>query len=837
MKKGLLFATALCMATSAMAQTSIETALDAQTGKNSYQVDGQESQSIYWKYTADKDYLAKVSPLEGKYDSPNIVIKDGEGNEITLAGCNAGYPKKAYALKKGETYYFTMRSVGEIGFNLELDEASSYGMGLTEDAPLEIKLGEEHYMGNPISTSQYESTTFYATYKAEEDGLLKLNLSGYINSATVNGESLQMQYTQTGAYYVQFATEKGKSYNIKLSLGGGVTCKAEIAQIVPGSLDTPFTLAEGENSVPAEQGDYYFTYKATQAGYLNIQSDAVLPGGQVKVYTDKSNITYGNVAASSEAGTYNVRVEINNPGSTYYILVNKLQATDSEDKLNVTMNAFKAGETINNPIVISELPSEQTLPEAKGTYYYSVNIPANTNKFVVIKADKAELNESTSAIFYNRNNGEYGAATMQNGQIKQYFGDSYDQTYIIKVTSNEEEPLKFSVAYEEAAKGSLASMPMEAIVGDNEITIDGTEYFTYTATKTGKLTVEGEPGVKISFPRGTDSWSGYYDAVQRGVEYSISAQAGTTYLIQVDNAQKGTTIYLEETEFKAGESRENPIAMEGDEYTFTSAGAADLWLEYDATQDGILDFRCTAIYSSETNGRIEIVKNDGYNFVTMMGSEVNGTETTTVYKGKITVAKGDKLYIHCKLPGTVTGDKITFTPHVAQPGETAETALSLEKGGEVQVVGAGYETPVWVKIDLPAGSTDINFNDYATGSAYTSLEDAKAGTNAYDFYANAVYEPGSYTPIKDEDGNDVYKCTFNMNNPVTIYLSFIRTNSGSVKVSYKDGTSTGINSVELFNDGKAEIFKADGTKVNEITGSGLYIIKSNGKTKKVMINK
>ena len=832
MKKGLLFATALCMATSAMAQTSIETALDAQKGKNNYQVDGQESQTIYWKFTADKDYLAKVSPLEGKYDSPNIVIKDGEGKEITLTGCNAGYPKKAFAFKKGETYYFTMRSIGEVGFNLELDEASSYGMGLTEDTPLEIKLGEEHYMGNPTSTNQYESTTFYATYKAEEDGLLKLNLSGYINGVTVNGESLQTQYTQTGAYYVQFGTEKGKSYNVKFSLGGAVTCKAEIAKQVPGSLDTPFTLADGENTVPAEQGDYYFTYQPTKAGYLNIQSEAILPGGQVKVYASKYDITQGNVAASSEAGSYNIHMQVPYTGPTYYIVVNKLQATQSEDKLNVSMDEFKAGETVNNPIEISALPSEQTLPEAKGTYYYSLNVPANTNKFVVIKANKTDLNESTSAIFYNRNNGEYNAATMQNGEIKQYFSENYDQTYILKVTSNEEEPLKLSIAYEEAAKGSLVTSPMEAVAGENLITIDGTEYFTYTATKTGKLSVEGEPGVKISFPRGTDPWAGYYDAVQKGVEYFISAQAGTTYYIQVDNAQKGTNIYIDETDFKAGESSENPIVMEGDEYTFTSAGASDLWLAYNVTKDGILDFRCTAIYSNETNGMILLGK-DPQRLSAMMGSETNGTETTTVYKGRITVAKGDKLYIHCKLPGTVTGDKIIFTQHEAQPGETLQNPLVLEKGGSVMITDASYETPIWVKVDLPAGTTDLRLTGTGNGYVFPNLEEATNGGNRSDLNFYQEFGPG-YTPILDENGNEVYKASIYMQEAGTAYLYFQR---GGGKLTYTDPTATGISSVEVFNDGKAEIFKADGTKVSEITGSGLYIIKAGGKTKKVMIKK
>lgn len=837
MKKGLLFATALCMATSAMAQTTIETALDAQTGKNSYQVDGTESQSIYWKYTADKNYLAKVSPMEGKYDTPNVLIYDADGNEVTLTGCNAGYPKKAYALKKGETYYFTMRSVGEVGFNLDIAEASSYGMGLTEDAPLEIKTGEEQYLGNPTTTSEYQSISVYATYKAEQDGMLRLNLSSYINGATVNGENLQAQSNNMGGYYVQFAVETGKTYDVKFNLNGGVVSKAEIVQVVPGSLDAPFSLKEGENAVPAAQGDYYFTYKAEKAGYLNIQSDAVLPGGQVKIYTDKSNITYGNVYASSEAGTYNVRTEITNPGSTYYIVINKLQATDTEDKLNVSMKEYQPGETINNPIEISELPSEQTLPEAKGTYYYAVNIPANINKFVVIKTDKTELNESTSAIFYNRNVGEYNAASMQNGIIKQYFGASYDQTYIIKVTSNEEEPLKFSIAYEEAAKGSLVSNPVEAVAGDNDITIDGTEYFSYTATKDGKLSVEVEPGVTVSFPRGAGQYDGYYDAVQKGVEYFIPVTAGNKYYIQVDNVQKGTSIYLEETEFKAGEARENPIVMEGNEYTFTNAGASDLWLQYNVESDGILDFACTAIYSSETNGMIQLAKNDSQEMITMMGTEVNGTEYTTVYKGKITVAKGDKLYIHCKLPGTVTGDKITFTPHEAQPGETVNTSLTLEKGGSVNLSGMTYDAPIWVKVDLPAGSNELFFNGYISGEVYNNVDDAKAGINSTGLWSSQVYEEGSYTPISDENGDPVYKYTYTMAEAGTIYIAFKRADNPTVKFYYKDSTATGISSVELFNDGKAEIFKADGTKVSEISGSGLYIIKSNGKTKKVMINK
>lgn len=828
MKKGLLFATALCMATSAMAQTSIETALDAQTGKNSYQVDGTESQSIYWKYTADKDYLAQVSPLTGQQNVPNVFIVDGDGNQVNLSGASAGYPKQVYAIKKGQTYYFQYTSIGELGFNLDLKEYANYGKGLTEDAPIEIKLGEDLFIGNPEDKS---ASFCYATYKAEQTGKLKFNLKGYISGAVVNGVNYTAEYdSQTGGYVLAFPIEEGKTYSIKFNFYNAVMATTEIAKVVPGSLDTPFPLAEGENTIPAEQGEYYFTYQATKAGYLNIQSDAILPGGQVKVYASKYDITQGNVAASSETGSYNVRMQVPYTGPTYYIVINKLQATQSDEKLNVSLNEFKAGETVNNPIEISTLPSEQTLPEAKGTYYYSLNIPANTNKFVVIKANKTDLNESTSAIFYNRSNGEYGAATMQNGEIKQYFGDSYDQTYILKVTSNEEEPLKLSIAYEEAAKGSLITNPAEAVAGDNDITIDGTEYFTYTATKTGKLTVETEPGVTVSFPKGTNPYEGVYDCINKGVAYSISAQAGTTYIIQVDNAQKGTSIYLEESEFKAGEDRSLPIVMDGNTYTLTQ-DANNLWLEYEAKEDGVLDFACDVPYNGGSE-RIEVFKNEEQYGSTMMGNETIGSETNTVYKGKVSVLKGDKLYIHCMINSykNANGENgsITFTQHAAEPGETISTALVLERGNSISVSGASRNTPIWAKVSLPAGTSTFRYSSFLGTELYNSLEDAVNGVNSEEIRPNYVQLP---------DGSYVQEFTKTMTEAGDIYMKFTAQYDASVTLTYLDNTDTGISNVELFNDGKAEIFKADGTKVSEITGSGLYIIKSNGKTKKVMLKK
>jgi len=825
MRKVLLFATALCLSSAAMAQTSIESALDAQKGENTFKVESSEAKNTYWKFTADKNYLAKVSPLSGSSNVPTVFTSVEGTDSLTLGGAGLKYPSKAYALEKGKTYYFIMNMTGESGFNLDLSEMSSYGKGLSQENPVELKLGEELYLGNPLG-AQYESTTAYITYTAEKTAQLQISFSGYVPNATVNGTTVTTYDQTTGAYMLKASVEKGQTYSIALNLQGGVVANSKLVEVKAGSLEMPFALNEGENKVPAEMGDYYFTYTPTKTGYLNISSDAVLAGGQVKVYTSLSNITYQQVAASSEAGTYNVRVEIPYTGSTYYIVVNKLQDSATEDVIRAEMQDYQPGETVNTAFELTELPVENTLPSAKGTYYYKLTVPANTEKFVTVETD-ATLDAATSILFYNQQNGEYGAATVKDGLLKTYVGgQSYDITYILKVTANEDNPLAFKVSYLDVEKGSLVTNPAEAVAGENEITIEGTEYFKYTATKDGKLNVEVEPGVTVSFPRGTGQWDGEYNAINKGTDFFIEATAGTTYLIKVSGAAEGTTMYLEEKEFSAGESRTNPIVMEGDEYTLTKAGAADLWLQYNVTEDGVLDFACDHGYNGGSD-RIEIIKNQEPYGTTMMGTETVGNVSTTVFKGKVTVSKGDKLYIHCVLAGQVTGSKIKFTKHEAEPGETVTNPLVITKGKTVTITGASRSTPVWLKASLPAGKTTFRLSGYLMTSLYNSLEDAKNGANAEEVRTNYVQMP---------DGSYVYEFTKDMAEAGDVYFQFVDS-YGATGFTWMDDDATGIWNIEAAGDSKVSIFKMDGTQVNQIPGNGVYIIKSNGKTKKVIIKK
>ena len=506
--------------------------------------------------------------------------------------------------------------------------------------------------------------------------------------------------------------------------------------------------------------------------------------------------------------------------------MNKLQNSAAEDVIKAEMQEYQPGETVNTAFELTELPVEKTLPSAKGTYYYKFTVPANTEKFVTVETD-ANLDAATSILFYNQQNGEYGAASVKDGMLKTYVGgQSYDVTYILKVTANEDNPLAFKVSYLDVEKGSLVTNPAEAVEGENEITVEGTEYFKYTATKNGKLNVEVEPGATVSFPKGTGQWDGEYTAIKKGTDFFIEATAGTTYLIKVTGAAKGTTMYLEEKAFDAGESRTTPIVMEDDEYTFNKAGAADLWLQYNVTEDGILDFACDYGYNGGSD-RIEIIKNEEPYGTTMMGTETEGNVSTTVYKGKVVVSKGDKLYIHCVLAGKVTGSKIKFTKHQAEPGETVTNPLVITKGKTVTITGASRSTPVWMKASLPAGKTTFRLSGYLMTALYNSLEDAKNGANAEEVRANYVSLP---------DGSYVYEFTKDMAAAGDVYFQFVDS-YGATDFTWMNNDATGIWNIEAAGDSKVSIFKMDGTQVNQISGNGVYIIKSNGKTKKVVIKK
>lgn len=824
MRKTLLIAAALCLAATTATAQEFANPLTPTEGNNSYQVESPGT--IYWKFVADADYIATI----GQYGSSDVpmVAFESNGKPSYIKGVTASdWVTKIFALEKGKTYYFTINAEakGEVGFSLKLDKTENLGAGLTTDKPVEIKLGATQVLGNPCyPEDSWDETNVYTTYKAEKDGQLQIKTEQYVSSANVNGTAVSAE-TVNGKKVFKINTEAEKTYAINFTLTiPFFVATSEVVEVKEGAIDMPYVMKEGENSIPAEAGKYFFTYKPEKTGYLNITSDAESAGNKLSIYKFKIHATNGNNAVGQSAdGSYNVRAEIVSNNYTYYIVVDKTTATAKAETFNVKMEDYQPGETAGTaiPVTVSETATAIKLPGAKGKYFYTFTVPANTKKLLTVES-LAALSEGTSA-YVNTSEGTYGATKMENQIIKRDVNSTKEQKYYLVVTSNEAAPLTLNIRYADVEKGSLITEAKEAVLGSNTIDFNGTEYYTYQATSNCKLAVTVEDGVTVTFPKNTSGY-GSYDVFQKGNTYSIQATAGMIYYIVLNNVKKSSTFTLAEAKFDAGEVRENPIVMTSNTYTLDE-NASNLWLKYNVTETGVIEFSCDAPFAETTF--IGIAKNNGKAPVSMAEqiqdeSTLDQAKPTRidVYHAVFSVKEGDALYIQVSIEGDATGKKLTFTQRASKPGETIDNPIELKKGETLDVSKASLNNPIWVKARLTVGKNE--FQNAGNGNFIPLKECRPSGDGiSYDGY-----------PVQWTGDSFIEDATEEKD-----FIFMVSSAEGRAKVMFVDDNTDGISRIELDSDSKPAIYTINGTKINSITGSGVYIIKSNGKTKKVVIKK
>lgn len=833
--------------TPSMAQTSYEDALTAIVGENKYNVEGEKADSVFWKFTADKNYLAKIAPLDGKYDNiyVNLIKKNdtGEKNDtLTINGAQDNYPTKTYPLEKGQTYYFLIYNNGEIGMNLSLEENDNLGGGLSAEEPAPLANGKTTFVGDAMRQNGYDSYKAYAQYIAEEDGQLVLSSYSYI-SFDVNGTTVYGEY-KDGKYETKMGVEKGKTYLLTFSISQPIALTAQVTHPEKGSVDMPFDMVEGENVLPAKAGDYYYTYTPTKTGFLTISSKNALPGGCVKIYSSKYSLQYNTPTASSERSSFDVRLEVPNTyGSTYYIVVEKVDDTEADETFNMTMEEYKAGDVESNPIAIGELPATETLPTAKGTYYYKVDVPANTNKFLLVKTGLKNANENTKVYVYPNAYGSSPYSGVNGTDNIQYdVTSSSDASYLIKVVSEESEPFSFSVSYKNIEKGDLINNPADAVVGDNTISSDGTKYYAYTATRDGKLVVTGTPEMTVSFPCGTGMYDGNYEDFTSGVTHYIEATANTKYLIKIEGAAKGDVFSLAEEDFKQGESRNNPIVVTGDSYKLP-ANAANLWLKYNVEKDGVITVDCDAPY--DYNSTVEMGKESEDYLTGIMYTENDGSSSTTYYRGSRSVSAGDVLVLHLKMKSNMSNYSITFSQRDYVAGESLSTPIVLEENKTVTIPTAGRTNPIWVKASLVNGEAKFKSNGYLSGNIYSSAEDAKNDVGGeyvaftYDYtssnneyvYNKTVSKTGEYYFMFTQSYGET-DITM-ISNGSTTAIGNINANSGAYMMNGNTLSANGENVSVYSINGSRIANVANGNSIN--LKAGVYVVYSNGKAKKIVV--
>lgn len=836
----LLLLTAVCAVT-AMAQTSEETALELQKGENSWTLDAPGGYA-YWYYTPDENILLTLTPSAGYV---SVYTYDGEGDaatKVSLRGVYRSSSISTYSLESGRTYYVLAGGSDTGTLTAEMTIGENIGKGLSADDPMPIVVGEEAYMGSSIVAGS--NLTSYAKYTATENGVLQLTLTTYVQVSVNGGAPTSAEAVSSSEYVYKFPVENGQTYNLTFTHYSPFIFTAEMTYPVEGTLDMPFTLVEGDNELPAETGEYWYTFTNTSTGY------GVINGGtgtraKVKVYNNKANIDYKQTYAESDPGSFDVRFELPYPGTTYYISVNRGISVDQPSTLTFAVEDYKQGEKEDNPIVLESLPATETTSNAGGTYYYAVDVPAGEHKFLNVEALSEITNTATSVAVYVQGN-SYNATSGNASVRAEVNGGTSGQRYIIRWTSSEPSPIEFTASFEDIRQGDLISEPLDAVLGTNEIDADGTRYYKYTPTKDCKLVLAGTIEMAVSFS--VYSY-GYYTPVtasRTGAEYSLTATEGTEYYIQIDNAKVGDEFTLAEAEFEQGETRDNPIIVEDGTFTFGSETYGDYWLQYTADRAGKLVIESDVPYNYTE--RMKYGKSTDSYLPDMVMSSYDGSTSTTVYGAEVNAAAGDVFLVNLNMAAPHEGCVITFTIRDFEAGEAASTAIELQKDETVSVPSISRTAPVWYKVSLPeASKVTITADNFVSGSWYQGLENTGRTGETMSFiydYDEETYVT-TYTFTKDvAAAGDYYimidQCYGNTNMTLSVDTS---SGIGSVDAGTAislDGNTLNIN----VDNADVRVYTLSGAAVvsEKVSGNasfsldkGIYIVKINNTVKKVIV--
>ena len=836
----LLLLTAVCAVT-AMAQSSEETALELQKGENPWTLDAPGGYA-YWYYTPTENTLLTVSPSAGYI---SVYTYDGEGDAATqvyLRGVNPSQQTSIFSLESGRRYYVLAGGSDTGTLTAEMATGENIGKGLSADDPMPIVVGEEAYMGSSIVAGS--NLTSYAEYTATEDGVLQLTLTTYVQVSVNGGAPTSAESVSSGEYVCKFTVENGQTYDLTFTHYGPFILTAEVTHPVEGSLDMPFTLVEGDNELPAESGEYWYTFTNTSTGYGVINGGTGLRA-QVKVYNNKANIDYGQTYAESELGSFDVRFELPYPGTTYYISVNRGISVDQPSTLTFTVEDYKQGEREDNPIVLESLPATETTSNAGGTYYYAVDVPAGEHKFLNVEALSEITNTATSVAVYVQGN-SYNATSGNASVRAEVNGGTSGQRYIIRWTSSESSPIEFTASFEDIRQGDLISEPLDAVLGTNEIDADGTRYYKYTPTKNCKLVLAGTIEMAVSFS--VYSY-GYYTPVtasQTGAEYSLTATEGTEYYIQIDNAKAGDEFTLAEAEFEQGETRDNPVIVEDGKFTFGSETYGDYWLQYTADRAGKLVIESDVPYNYTE--RMQYGRSTDSYLSNMVMSSYDGSTSTTVYGAEVSVAAGDVFLVNLKMAAPHEGCVITFTIRDFEAGESTSTAIELQKDETVSVPSVSRTAPMWYKVSLPeACNITITADNFISGYWYQGLESTTGS--------------GEYMTFNYSYDEETYVTTYTFTKEVAAagdYYIMIDQCYGNTNMTFTSDGTSGIGSVGTgssisvnggtlninADNADVRVYTVSGAAVvsEKVSGSasfsldkGIYIVKINNTVKKVIV--
>lgn len=768
---------------SLFAQTDVSTALDLQVGTNSYDLTGQSGYvTLYYKYTApaESGQLLTFTTVKGEGLS-YVMSEDGTYNKM-IYGINSA-TGSIVPVKAGQTVYLILNTRGgsEISFDMKAENAIVEG-GQTKEEAIDVTGQSNFFIPSNYSTETYSSVT-YLKYECSEEGVLEMTFTGSLSGLSVCEENsseetgVSLSYV-SGTVVGKTEVEAGKVYIIKIKastsplIGNFVITHPTIGT----SSDMPFTGKAEGNELPAEIGEYWYSYVAEDNGFVMLSSDSYLYGGTVSVYN--ANSMYSPIA--SVDGCFLLRFNAVK-GNTYLICIEKNEATGSPDLFDMTLVPAGEGDSFNNPKAI-EL-GENTLPQYNVQYYYSITIPgeAGTPKFLNISSEADFLSSATNVAVYDQNN-MYSSLASGTKDVKVEV--SAGNTYIICWNLNEDiNGFKYNVSVEDIAQGDVYGNPIPAVVGTNDLKSGSDKYYKYTATLNGWLVISpSDPAVKVQFPMSSGPYPSYRTAVQDGFSIKTEIVKGTEYVIQFSDVTADGTFDLEEVAYGEGESKETAIVVEGSSADVPKS-AQTTWYRYVAPADGMLEISSDINYEQNASYQSSTVRvmRDGDSY------PVDITKPSTVgitFFGKFGASKDEVFYVQVVTLSAQEGKTVTFNLRDYEPGELSDNPIELVVG-ENQLKEASRLNPVWYYADLAEG--DLKITADANNYYYMTLYSA-------DDLNNPLAVSGY---VYDENYNGSYNLTYTVETPGKYIMKLEQTNPGGALVTMSANIATGISATGL----------------------------------------
>lgn len=835
---------------SLFAQTDVSTALDLQVGTNSYDLTGQSGYvTLYYKYTApaESGQLLTFTTVKGEGLS-YVMSEDGTYNKM-IYGINSA-TGSIVPVKAGQTVYLILNTRGgsEISFDMKAENAIVEG-GQTKEEAIDVTGQSNFFIPSNYSTETYSSVT-YLKYECSEEGVLEMTFTGSLSGLSVCEEnsseetSVSLSYV-SGTVVGKTEVEAGKVYIIKIKastsplIGNFVITHPTIGT----SSDMPFTGKAEGNELPAEIGEYWYSYVAEDNGFVMLSSDSYLYGGTVSVYN--ANSMYSPIA--SVDGCFLLRFNAVK-GNTYLICIEKNEATGSPDLFDMTLVPAGEGDSFNNPKAI-EL-GENTLPQYNGQYYYSITIPgeAGTPKFLNISSEADFLSSATNVAVYDQNN-MYSSLASGTKDVKVEV--SAGNTYIICWNLNEDiNGFKYNVSVEDIAQGDVYGNPIPAVVGTNDLKSGSDKYYKYTATLNGWLVISpSDLAVKVQFPMSSGPYPSYRTAVQDGSSIKTEIVKGTEYVIQFSDVTADGTFDLEEVAYGEGESKETAIVVEGSSADVPKS-AQTTWYRYVAPADGMLEISSDINYEQNASYQSSTVRvmRDGDSY------PVDITKSSTVgitFFGKFGASKDEVFYVQVVTLSAQEGKTVTFNLRDYEPGETSDNPIELTIG-ENTLKSATRQNPVWYYADLDKGELKItaDASNYYMMSVYKSDD------------LNTVLATSNYVSGSAPDYIGSYELSYEVETPGRYIMKLEQTNPIGAVVTVTANIATGISGTGMaavrISAGAGCISvtpSAEGASVYvyDLTGKlvssayikgqttfnvekGLYVVKVDNKAVKVVVN-